>query len=121
MFSLMGGYIKVCIQLFNDTTFNTLLVPIYLSDRADSKTGATIRICSPQRLLLFDVMKKSGINSQGSNIPSNGGKACVPEVHGMKWSLHFLSFFLTCSKSLWLVSTSCTLKYGWCLKGTKSL
>lgn len=49
---------------FNDTVVKTLFVPIYLSDISDgpdSKTGTAVRVCSPQRLLPFDVMRKVGL------------------------------------------------------------
>lgn len=88
MFRLVGGYIKVCIQLSKDTTFNTPLVPIYLSDISDgpdSKTGTAVRVCSPQRLLLFDVMRKVGLVHRVVIFQVMEEKSdCVPEVHGKK-------------------------------------
>lgn len=123
MFSLVGGYIKVCIQLFNDTTFNIFLVEIYLSDISDgpdSKTGTAIRACSPQRLLLFDVMKKVALVHRVVIFQAMEEKSVSQKFMERKY-LHFLSFFLTWSKSLWFVGTNSTLKYAWCLKGTKSL
>lgn len=123
MFSLVGGYIKVCIQLFNDTTFNIFLVEIYLSDISDgpdSKTGTAIRACSPQRLLLFDVMKKVALVHRVVIFQAMEEKSVSQKFMERKY-LYFLSFFLTWSKSLWFVGTNSTLKYAWCLKGTKSL
>lgn len=88
MFCLVGGYIEVCIWLSKDTTFNTPLVPIYLSDISDgpdSKTGTAVRVCSPQRLLLFDVMRKVGLVHRVVIFQVMEEKSdCVPEVHGKK-------------------------------------
>lgn len=88
MFCLVGGYIEVCIWLSKDTTFNTPLVPIYLSDISDgpdSKTGTAVRVCSPQRLLLFDVMRKVGLVHRVVIFQVMEKKSdCVPEVHGKK-------------------------------------
>lgn len=101
MFSLVGGYIKVCIQLFSDTTFNTLLVPIYLSDildGPDSKTGTAVRVCSPQRLLLFDVMRKVGLVHRVVIFQAMEEKSdCVSEIHGKK----ILAFSLLLSNLEW--------------------
>lgn len=88
MFSLVSGYIKVCSQLFNDTTVKTLLVPIYLSDISDgpdSKTGTAVRVCSPQRLLLFDVMRKLGLVHRVLIFQKMEEMSdCVTELHGKK-------------------------------------
>lgn len=122
MFSLVGGYIKVCIQLFNDTTFNILL-PIYLSDISDgldSKTRTAIRVSGPQRLLLFDVVKKVALLHRVVIFQAMEEKSVSQKLMGKKY-LYFLSFFLTRSKNLWFVGTNSTLKYAWCLKGIKSL
>lgn len=80
--------ISVCIQLFSDITFNTLLVPTYpsgISDGPDSKTGTAVRDCNPQRLLLFDVMRKVGIIHRVVIFQATEEKSdCVSEVHGKK-------------------------------------
>lgn len=61
------------------------LVPIYLSgisDGPDSKTGTAVRVCSPQRLLLFDVMRKVGLVHRVIIFQAMEQMSdCVPEVH----------------------------------------
>lgn len=76
-----------CIKVFIHATFNTLLVPIYLSDISDgpdSKTGTAERSAAC-RVLLFDVMRKVGLIHRVVIFQAMEEKSdCVPEVHGKK-------------------------------------
>lgn len=124
--------ISVCIQPFSDITFNTLLVAIYplgISDGPDSKTGTAVRVCSPLRLLLFEVMRKVGLIHRVVIFQATEEKSdCVPEVHGKK----IFAFSLLLSNLEW-ESVVCRHQFcykiclsfwgfAWCLKrrGTKA-